>query len=127
MRHVYKNPEFLIRWMVGLVFLSEGTQKFLFPESVGAGRFLNIGIPAPAVMAVIVGSTEIICGTLLLAHRWTRQATIPLFVVMLVAVMSTKIPIFLEGGFWKMAHESRTDFAMIMGLAFIFISSRKEK
>lgn len=29
----------LIRCMVGAVFLSEGIQKFLFPDQVGAGRF----------------------------------------------------------------------------------------
>ena len=33
----------LIRLMVGSVFLSEGIQKFLFPDEVGAGRFLKIG------------------------------------------------------------------------------------
>lgn len=122
-----KNPEFLIRWMVGLVFLSEGIQKFIFPESLGAGRFLTIGIPAPAIMAVVVGATEIICGLLILAHRWTRQAIIPLFAVMLGAIVTTKIPILLQSGFWKMAHESRNDFGMIMGLAFIFLHSGREK
>ena len=35
----------LIRILVGWVFLSEGIQKFLFPESLGVGRFTKIGIP----------------------------------------------------------------------------------
>ena len=30
-----------IRLMVGVVFLSEGTQKFQFPADVGAGRFAS--------------------------------------------------------------------------------------
>jgi len=38
---------FLIRMMVGCVFLSEGIQKILFSESLGVGRFIKIGIPAP--------------------------------------------------------------------------------
>jgi putative oxidoreductase len=29
----------LIRIVVGLVFLSEGLQKYLFPELLGTGRF----------------------------------------------------------------------------------------
>ena len=29
----------LIRILVGWVFLSEGIQKFLFPETLGVGRF----------------------------------------------------------------------------------------
>ena len=32
----------LIRLMVGAIFLSEGIQKFLFPEIVGTGRFEKI-------------------------------------------------------------------------------------
>jgi uncharacterized membrane protein YphA (DoxX/SURF4 family) len=37
----------LTRLLVGTVFLSEGIQKFLFPEQLGAGRFLKIGLPMP--------------------------------------------------------------------------------
>ena len=35
----------LIRILVGWVFLSEGIQKLLFPDTLGAGRFAKIGIP----------------------------------------------------------------------------------
>jgi putative oxidoreductase len=41
----------LIRILVGWVFLSEGIQKFLFPDALGVGRFVKIGIPWPQVMA----------------------------------------------------------------------------
>ena len=37
-------PIVLIRLLVGAVFLSEGIQKFLFPASLGVGRFVKIGI-----------------------------------------------------------------------------------
>jgi len=33
----------LIRIAVGSVFLSEGIQKFLFPNELAAGRFIKIG------------------------------------------------------------------------------------
>jgi hypothetical protein len=49
----------LIRLMVGAVFLSEGIQKFLFPDALGVGRFAKIGIPYPEVMAPFVGVFEI--------------------------------------------------------------------
>jgi hypothetical protein len=55
----------LIRVLVGWVFLSEGIQKFLFPDSLGVGRFVKIGIPWPQVMAPFVGVVEIVCGSLL--------------------------------------------------------------
>ena len=59
----------LIRILVGWVFLSEGIQKFLFPDSLGVGRFVKIGIPWPQVMAPFVGVVEIVCGTARGPHR----------------------------------------------------------
>jgi len=109
----------LIRVAVGCIFLSEGIQKFLFPDQVGAARFLKIGIPAPEVMAPFVGSFEIVCGALVLLGLVTRLAVIPLLCVMLVAIVTTKIPILLKAGFWSMAHEARTDFSMLLGCLFL--------
>ena len=94
----------LIRLAVGCIFLSEGIQKFSFPDQVGAGRFLKIGIPAPEVMAPFVGCFEILCGVLVLLGLVTRLAVIPLLCIMLVAIVTTKIPILLKGAFglWRM-------------------------
>src|SRR6267143_6966751 len=71
----------LIRILVGWVFLSEGIQKFLFPDSFGVGRFAKIGIPWPHVMAPFVGVVEIVCGSLLLIGLVTRLATVPLLLI----------------------------------------------
>lgn len=111
----------LIRVMVGAVFLSEGIQKFLFPDQLGAGRFMKIGLPAPEVLASVVGATEITCGALLLLGFFTRVAAAPLIAIMLVALTTTKIPILLERGIWTMAHESRTDFSMLLGSLFLLL------
>jgi putative oxidoreductase len=111
----------LIRLMVGAVFLSEGIQKFIKAEEVGAGRFAKIGLPNPELLAPLVGGFEIGCGLLVLFGLLTRLAVIPLLTIMAVAIVSTKIPILLESGFWKMAHDSRTDFAMTMGCLFLLI------
>jgi len=124
----------LIRLTVGATFLSEGIQKFLFPDALGAGRFVKIGIPYPDVMAPCVGVFEILCGALLLLGLLTRLAEIPMIVTMVVAIVSTKVPILLghgywifnspkagQSGFWNMAHETRTDFAMLLGATFLLI------
>jgi uncharacterized membrane protein YphA (DoxX/SURF4 family) len=111
----------LIRLMVGAVFVSEGIQKFLFPAEVGAGRFEKIGFQSPEIVAPFVGSFEIACGGLVLAGLFTRLAAIPLIVIMLTAIATTKIPILNEHGFWKMAHEARTDWSMLLGLLFLLI------
>lgn len=109
------------RLVVGLVFLSEGIQKFLFPGSVGAGRFEKIGFDNPEFIASFVATFEIVCGLLLLAGFAVRIATVPLLAIMFTAITTTKIPILTEKGFWQMAHESRTDFAITMLLVFILI------
>ena len=111
----------LVRLIVGAVFLSEGIQKFLYPAEVGAGRFTKIGLPSPETLAPFVGSFEILCGALVLLGLVTRLAVVPLIIIMLTAIATTKIPILLNEGFWKMAHESRTDWSMLLGSIFLLI------
>jgi len=105
----------LIRLIVGAVFFSEGIQKFLFPDALGVGRFTKIGIPVPEIMAPFVGVCEVVCGVLFLLGLLTRFAAITMTINMLVAISTTKIPILLKDGFWNMAHEARTDWAMLLG------------
>lgn len=124
----------LIRLLVGGVFLSEGIQKFLYAELRGAGRFERIGIPFPEFSGYMVGGFETVCGLMVLAGFLTRFAVVPLIVIMLTALFTTKLPILLGSGFWgfslrdlehygflSMMHESRNDLAMLIGSIFLFI------
>ena len=113
----------LIRILVGWVFVSEGIQKFLFPPALGVGRFAKIGIPHPALLAPVVGFVEIACGLAVILGLWTRLASIPLLIVIGTAVVATKIPELHRAGqgFWFMLHDARTDFSMVLGLAFLLI------
>ncbi len=124
----------LVRVMTGSVFLSEGIQKFLYPEDLAAGRFTKIGIPSPEIMGPFVGGCEVICGALLIVGFLTRVAAIVLLIDISVAIVSTKIPMLLGHGFWRfslmklprygfwsMMHEARTDFSMWLGLLFLLI------
>lgn len=120
-RPVKYTPIIILRLAVGGIFLSEGIQKFLFADSVGAGRFAKIGLPSPELLAPFVGITEITCGIMIIVGFLLRLACVPLLVVILTAIASTKMPIFLEHGFWKMAHEARTDYAMLLSLVFLLI------
>lgn len=109
----------LIRLLVGSVFLSEGIQKVLFPATRGAGRFAKIGLPAPELLGPFVAGTEIACGLLVLAGFLTRLASVPLVVVMLVALWTTKVPVLVGDGLWEAAHESRTDLSMLLASLFL--------
>ena len=126
----------LVRLMVGLVvFFPEGIQKLVFPEILGAGRFTNIGTPYPEVIGPFVGTVEIVCGALIILGLLTRLAAIPLIVIMVVAITSTKLPIWAghdiwifhmpklaRYGFWSMAHEARDDFLMLLGSLYLLIA-----
>lgn len=125
----------LIRLLVGAVFLSEGIQKFLFPDELGAGRFARIGFSEPAFWASFVGVVEITAGTLVLLGLVTRLAAVALAIDMLAAIATTKVPILLGRdlgpfqvqdldayGFWSMAHEARTDWSMLLGSLFLLIA-----
>ncbi len=114
-------PVLLVRLLVGAVFLSEGIQKFLFPTTLGVGRFEKIGIPAPQFFAPFVGTVEIVCGTLLIVGLIARLAAIPLIIDISVAIATTKVPMLFKAGFWATAHEARTDFCMLLGGIFLLI------
>lgn len=111
----------LIRIMVGWVFLSEGIQKFVYPGTLGVGRFAKIGIPAPQFMAPFVGAVEIVCGALLILGLYATLAAVPLLIVISVAIATTKLPM-LHHGFWPAMHEARTDFCMFLGLIAILLA-----
>lgn len=124
-----------IRLSLGFVFVLEGYQKLILPGVLGAGRFAKIGIPAPELMGPFVGVVELACGLLILAGLFARLAAIPLIAIMLVAIVSTKVPILLghdwlifrvrdldRYGFLSMTHETRTDFAMLMESIFILLA-----
>lgn len=123
----------LIRLMAGGMFVWEGVMKFVFPATLGVGRFTNLGIPAPELMSTFVGMVEIVGGTLLLLGFLTRLAAVPLIIDIVVAIASTKIPLFLgtsplppppvppQAGFWTVLHEIRSDDAQLLCSLFLLL------
>ena len=125
----------LVRLMLAGVFISEGYLKLVEPAWLGAGRFFKIGIPWPDFTGPLVGWTELVCGLLLALGLFSRLAAIPLIIVMIVAILSTKIPILLghdwwifslrkleRYGFFSMTHEGRLDYAMLLGAIFMLLT-----
>jgi uncharacterized membrane protein YphA (DoxX/SURF4 family) len=124
MKRIFRtaNPPILfIRLAVGLIFLSEGLQKYILPGTAGTGRFAKIGFENPAFWAYFTGSFEIVCGILVVTGLFTRLAAVPLITIMIVAFVTTKVSLLADKGFWAFAHEYRTDFAMTLLLLFLLI------
>jgi uncharacterized membrane protein YphA (DoxX/SURF4 family) len=115
-----------IRLAVGLIFVTQGILKYIDPH-MGVERFTRIGFPYPAFTAHLVGMFEIVCGFLVLVGFFIKLAAIPLLVVICTAIVTTKIPELSRAGqgFWYMASDARTDFAILMCLLFLLVSGRR--
>lgn len=123
----------LLRLMVGGVFFWEGLLKFVYANQ-GIGRFTKLGFPAPGATATFVGGLEIIGGLMLLAGFATRFVTIAFIGEMIVAILSTKISLYLgtsplplpasppKIGVWAVLHEIRSDYAQLMTSAFLLVA-----
>ena len=99
--HWFSNPPvmgpasiLLIRLMTGAVFFWEGLLKFTYPNQ-GVGRFTKLGFPFPEYTAHFVGTMEIIGGLLILFGLLTRFITFYFIIQMIVAVLTTKISLYL--------------------------------
>jgi len=119
----------LVRLAVGWVFVSSGLIKFLY-ENQGPLRFAKIGLAPARELAYFVGATEMTCGVLLAVGLLVRLAALPLIVDMMVALVTTKIPLLFAAGpepvaaapktgFWAFAYQSRLDVTMLVGCVFL--------
>jgi putative oxidoreductase len=114
----------LIRLAVGLIFFTQGILKYIDPN-MGVVRFARIGFSDPYFTAHFVGTFEIACGFLVLLGLWTRAASVPLLIIIITAIVTTKIPELFRAnqGFWFMVSDARTDFAMLCSLLFLILVS----
>jgi putative oxidoreductase len=122
----------LIRLMAGAVFLSEGILKFVYTNQ-GVGRFTKLGFPFPATVAQGIGAFEVVGGILLLAGLYTRLVAIGFSLEMVVAMLTTKIALYLgtsplplpaappKDGIWAVLHESRSDWAQLVCCVFLVV------
>ena len=129
-------PMLLVRFMVGVVFLTEGILKFLRPAELGWGRFAHLGFPWPHLVAPLVGVVEMLGGAAVLLGVFAGDGALALLVVIATAIVTTKIPIllghplgrfapplFARYGVWSFLHEARTDLCMLLGTLAVLLDS----
>ncbi|WP_226038495.1 DoxX family protein [Aquibacillus saliphilus] len=112
----------IIRYAVAYVFIVSGLLKLLSPNF--ATVFSNLGLPFPESTVLLVAGAEIICGCLILFNYYVKKATIPLLVIMVVALLLTKVPI-LHSGLIQFAFEARLDIVMVILLSILWKTHRK--
>jgi putative oxidoreductase len=131
-RPTVNGPEatMLVRLMAGAVFFWEGILKFVYTNQ-GVGRFTKLGMPFPDLLAHAIAVLEIGGGLLVMSGLFTRFITLTFIGEMIVAILSTKISLYLgtsplptppappKVGVWAVLHEIRSDYAQIMTCAFL--------
>jgi uncharacterized membrane protein YphA (DoxX/SURF4 family) len=122
-----------LRLMAGGVFFWEGLLKFVYANQ-GVGRFTKLGFPYPEPTAIVVACFEIAGGLLMMSGLLTRLIALPFVIEMVVAILSTKISLYLgtyplplppappKVGFWAVLHEIRADYAQILTSTFLLIN-----
>ena len=122
----------VLRLMAGGVFFWEGILKFVYVNQ-GVGRFTKLGFPMPELTANFIATTEIIGGLLLLFGLLTRFVSLWFICEMIVAILSTKISLYLgtsplplppsspKIGIWAVLHEGRADYAQLLISLFLLI------
>jgi putative oxidoreductase len=83
-----------LRLILGVAFLYHGFPKVFYAEGhTGFVRMLqDIGIPAPELMAWVVGVVEVLGGLALIAGAFVMPAATLLIVDMLVALFKVHLP-----------------------------------
>lgn len=96
-------PPLFARLTVGWVFVQSGWGKIHNIDKV-IGFFTSLNLPAPAFQAHLVAYTEFVAGLLILVGLATRLASIPLTIIMVVALRTALA-------------EDATDFSALTGIS----------
>lgn len=119
----------LLRVAVGYVFLVSGLLKFLY-ENQGVLRFAKIGLPFPGPTASFVGLIEVTGGVCIMLGLFSRVVALPLAIDMVVAVITTKLPLLFGAGpepvaalpkigFLAFAYQARLDLTMLAACMYL--------
>jgi uncharacterized membrane protein YphA (DoxX/SURF4 family) len=91
-------------------------------------------MPLPHFTAGFVGGLEIVGGLALLFGFVTRLIAIPFIFEMIVAILSTKISLYLgtyplplppappQVGIWAVLHEVRSEYAQLLTVVFLLVN-----
>ena len=79
----------LLRVCLAAVFIPSGWGK-LHDLAKVTQFFTELGIPAPHLNAIVVATSELVCGTLLVVGLLSRAAALPLIASMTVAIFTAK-------------------------------------
>ncbi|MCH7637968.1 MAG: DoxX family protein [Bacteroidetes bacterium] len=130
-----------LRLILGFGFIFHGWPKLGNGHDGFVGMLTDIGVPAPGLMAYVVGLVETLGGLALIAGAFVAIVSIPLIINMLVAMFTVALPhgfsfmnMLPEGGFGMPGYEVNLLYIaglvalMLMGAGALSVDDmRKEK
>ncbi|ASK61804.1 hypothetical protein CFK37_06350 [Virgibacillus phasianinus] len=114
-----------ICYAVGYVFIVTGIVKLLFDDF--QTTFANLGIPSSTTVLLLVALAEIVCGALIAGGFYVKEATVPLIIIMIAAIILTKLPYLTGQGFFQFLYMARLDIVMLILLLLLFTHVRGRK
>lgn len=111
----------LIRYLVAYVFIISGLMKLLDNEL--SNYFISLALPFPTYTLYIIIFLEISCGISILLNKKVRHAVIPLIIIMISAILITKVP-SLHLGVLQFGFNARLDIVMLVLLFILYSRSR---
>lgn len=87
--HLELVPLLATRLTIGWVFIESGWGKLHHLDKV-TDYFQSLGIPAPAIQAPFAAGSELVFGVAVLVGLFTRLSSIPLIIIMVVAILTAK-------------------------------------
>ncbi|RSL30538.1 DoxX family membrane protein [Salibacterium salarium] len=104
----------IIRYLTAFVFIVSGLMKIINPAILS-----GIDLPFSVNIMFAVALLEIICGIFIAINKQVRNAVIPLIIIILTAILITKIPL-LETNILTFLFEARLDIVVLILLVTIF-------
>lgn len=105
---------FIVRVVVGIIFLAHGVGKLQAGVPGFAGMLGNLGFPAPLFFAWVVALTETLGGIGLILGVFSRLAALLIAIVMIVAIIKVKAAMGLVGG-------AELDLGLLVGLLAVLL------
>ena len=105
----------VIRLTVGTIFIQSGYGKLTHLAQT-TDYFASLHIPMPHVNAIMASATELVGGILMVLGLFTPLAAIPLTFVMIIAIVTAKLPDVKEWGDFIRLQE--WDYILFFALLF---------
>ncbi|MFZ4453175.1 DoxX family membrane protein [Salibacterium aidingense] len=104
----------IIRCLTAFVFIVSGLMKIIHPEILN-----GVDLPFSLNIMMAAALVEIFCGVLLAINQQVKNAVIPLIIIILGAILLTKIPL-LDNGILTFLFEARLDIVILGLLALLY-------